>query len=172
MAFARRLVTVVPTANFCVNQEGRRDVRNMNTFEHTRVILGFLVAAALPGAVLGFVAGGNWETWLSFNATILLVTTPYVFVVAAPLYYSLERIGQLRIYWAAMVGGLTAVILDFVENVRWIWNWNNRTVSFHEALQGAPAHIEPAPFFLIGALCGVVGWLIAFGPRIARLSHP
>lgn len=144
----------------------------LNTFQRTRLIFGFLVAAALPGAMLGFLMVGNWDTWLSFSATILLVTVPYVFLVAGPLYYLLERIGQLRIYWAALVGGITAVIFDFVENVRWIWNWNNRTVSFYEALQASPAHVEPAAFFLIGALCGVVGWLVAFGPRIARPSHP
>jgi putative flippase GtrA len=122
--------------------------------------------------VLGFLTGGNWETWLSFNTTILFITAPYIVLVAAPLYYLLERIGQLRIYWGAMVGGITAVIFDFVENVRWIWNWNNRTVSLYEALQASPAHVEPAAFFLIGALCGVVGWLIAFGPRIARPFSP
>jgi hypothetical protein len=144
----------------------------LNTFQRTRLILGFLVAAALPGVVLGFLTGGNWETWLSFNTTILFITAPYIVLVAAPLYYLLERIGQLRIYWGAMVGGITAVIFDFVENVRWIWNWNNRTVSLYEALQASPAHVEPAAFFLIGALCGVVGWLIAFGPRIARPFSP
>lgn len=144
---------------------------SMYTLRRTRLILGFLVAATLPGTVLGLLTGG-WKTWLFFNATILLTTAPYVFVVAVPLYYLLERIGQLRIYWAAAVGGITAAILDFVENVRWIWNWNNRTVTFYEALQEAPAHVEPLPFLLIGALCGVVGWLIAFGPRIAPPLHP
>ena len=154
----------------------------------SRVFLGILVGANVPGLLLiapGLVIGEM------FALISLIVSGLIAFFVALlllmPLYFYVSR-RVARLYWAhsLLIGGSTLGLFylglvinsatrclggsTHISNGVKLCDDGNLTVGFiltHGAfLLGA---------FLIGAISGLAGWLIAFGPRkivsMARLKR-
>lgn len=141
---------------------------NVSVLQRMRLILGFLVATALPGLLiaLAFLTDGQWRMALDMIALGLRVTVPPVIVVAVPLFFWLRKTRRLNIFWAALAGGATGAAFGLFGSIQWIWRFGSDK-PVYEVWNKAFAYGEPHVFFVIGAFCGVVGWLIAFGPRVA-----
>ena len=96
----------------------------------------------------------------------LSITVPPVIVVVLPLYLWLWKTGRLSIYWAALAGGAAGVAVGLFAAIRRIWLFgSDKTV--YEIWNEVLLYEEPHIFLLIGIVCGLIGWLIAFGPRVA-----
>ena len=146
---------------------------NASALRRLRVILGFLLATALPGLLIAipFLMSGQWHMALGMIELGLRITVPPVIVVALPLYFWLWKTGRLSIYWAALAGAATGGAFGLFGALEWIWRFGSgRTVS--EIWNGALAYAEPFPFFLMGMVCGLIGWLIAFGPHATPRASP
>jgi hypothetical protein len=138
-------------------------------FDHRRLrlILGFLGATAFLGLypAIFFLLAGQWYLALRMIDFSFRITVPPAVVVALPLYWWLSRTGRLTIYWAAIVGCATGAAFSLVGILRRIWlfgSFKTPVELWHEIL----AYEEPHIFIVIGIFCGLVGWLIAFGPRL------
>lgn len=132
-----------------------------------RLIFGFVGGTALPALAIAapFLLAGEWYSALLMLAFGLRITVPPAVIVALPLYWWLSRSGRLSVYWAALAGGAAGAAFGLVGAIRRIWLFgSNKTIGeiWHEVF----ALEEPHVFILIGAFCGLVGWLIAFGLRI------
>ena len=138
-----------------------------------RVILGFLGATVLPGLLIAvpFLMSGQWHMALGMIELGLRITVPPVIVVAVPLYFWLWKTGRLSIYWAALAGGATGAAFGLFGVIQWIWRFGSGK-SVAEIWNGALAYAEPLPFLPIGMVCGIIGWLIAFGPRVTPRASP
>jgi hypothetical protein len=137
-------------------------------FRRLRLMLGFLVTAALPGLFLAmpFLFSGHWRSALIMLALGLRIAVPPAIGVALPLYWWLSRTGRLSIYWAVMAGGAAGAALGLYAVVRRIWLFgSNKPV--YEIWNEIFAYEEAHLFVLIGMVCGLIGWLVAFGPRAA-----
>jgi len=132
-----------------------------------RVILGFLGATAFPGLVVAipFLLAGQWYLAISMIELGLRITVPPVIVVVLPLYWWLSRTGRLNICWAAVAGGAAGAAFGLFAAIRRIWLFGSGKTVF-ETWHKVFAYEEPHIFLLIGIFCRLIGWLIAFGPRL------
>jgi hypothetical protein len=157
------LSVIMPAASEGGKMQGKFGMR-----QNLRLILGFLGATALPGLYIAmpFLTGGQWQSGLMIAALGLGIAAPLALLVVLPLYLWLRRTGRLRLYWAMMTGGAAGTALGLIGVIDWIWRFGaGKTVL--EIWQGAIAYSDPHVLFLAGAVCGLFGWLIAFGPRLA-----
>jgi hypothetical protein len=141
---------------------------DVSILQRIRLVFGFLAATALPGLLIAmpFLVAGKWHLALDMIALGLRITVPPVIVVAVPLFFWLSKTKRLNIFWAALAGGAAGAAFGLFGVIEWIWRFGSNK-AFYDIWKGALAYTEPHLFILIGAFCGVVGWLIAFGPRVA-----
>lgn len=104
--------------------------------ERKRALYGYMAGSGLVVSVICVLSGPLFPLVLVFGFFTALVCG--VFIVM-PAYALLERFGQIRPWWAALLG---AVLM--------IW-----------AMDGGP-------YFSVGlgAMAGLVGWVVAYGFRI------
>ena len=140
---------------------------NVSMLRRLRLILGFIGAAAFPGLLIAmpFLLAGQWHSALGMIELGLRITVPPVIVVALPFYWWLSRTGRLSIYWAAVAGGAAGAAPGLFAAFRRIWLFGSNKTVF-EIWNEVFSREEPHIFLLIGVLCGLIGWLIAFGPRV------
>ena len=141
---------------------------NVSVLRRLRLILGFLGATALPGLYIAmpFLMAGEWYSALLMLAFGLSITVPPVIVVVMPLYFWLSKTRRLSIYWAALAGGAAGAAFGLCAAIRRIWLFGSNKTAY-EIWKEVILYEEPHLFLLIGIFCGLIGWLIAFGPRVA-----
>jgi hypothetical protein len=131
-----------------------------------RLILGFVGATSLPALAITvpFLLGGQWQSFFSLLGFGLSITAPPAIVVALPLYWWLSRSGRLSVYTAVLTGAAAGGSFGLLGAIRRFWLFGkDKTVG--EVLRDVIILEEPHIFVLIGAFCGLVGWVIAFGLR-------
>src|SRR5687768_531080 len=75
-----------------------------------RLGLGFLAGVAVPLAILAIGSGQWWLYALAFGMVFAFI--PFLFAVVA--YLILEHYGQLRLWWAVLVGAVLCALPDVV----------------------------------------------------------
>jgi hypothetical protein len=150
-----------------LDQEEAKMAFNLCALQQVRIVLAFLIAAALPGfaASLPWLREGWWTSGLSIMAVGLKITVPPTLLVALPIYLWLRKKGQLRLWWAILAGGAAGVSVSLYAMMSWIWRFGAGK-SLGEIWRGSLAYTEPAVFIAIGMICGLAGWLIAYGLRV------
>jgi hypothetical protein len=142
-----------------------------------RVILGFLVAGALavllivvvliiPGLPLGSPSGLpiGWGVVLIALIPVLRLGVPSSVLVALPLYLWLSRTGRLSIWWAVGVGAATGATAGLYPLVEFLWIYARTIPDLWFTLRMSGVLGMPVIGVLTGAVCGLAGWLIMFGP--------
>jgi hypothetical protein len=149
--------------------------------QRSRIVLAFIVAASLP--VLAFALPvlftGQWKVALAIFAAGAALAGALIVAAGLPLQLWLRRSGHLRVYWFALTAGLALAAVPVMSAAFRtltkspdISYWHNGVLYFDGASltwQGFIALflVTPGYWFLAGCACGVIGWLIAFGPRAA-----
>jgi hypothetical protein len=137
------------------------------------VRLGFLAGFAVP--LFFITALSNPSVWI----LVLLVGAVLAIVplaLAVIVYEVLKSQARLRLWWAVLVGAVLCPLPVVAINLMAIGPNGSQTLAAGEWVlvhgQYTPAGIwhyfivQPAMYGLAGALGGIVGWLIAFGPRV------
>jgi hypothetical protein len=106
-----------------------------------------------------------WSGGLIMIAFGLKITTLPAIAVALPIFLWLRWQGQLRLWWAVLAGGAAGASWGVFGIISWVWRFGAGK-SLGEIWQRSLAYAEPAPFIGIGMVCGLVGWLIAYGLRV------
>jgi hypothetical protein len=143
-----------------------------------RVLLSFLAAGALavlltvavlilPGLPLGSHSGLpiGWGVVLIALISILSLGVPSAVIVALPLYLWLARTGRLSIWWAVAAGAATGATAGSYSLLKFLWIHGGSIPDLWFTLRMSGALGMPAIGVLIGAICGLAGWLIMFGLR-------
>ena len=143
-----------------------------------RVLLGFLVAGVmavllivvvliLPGLPLGSPSGlpTGWGVVLIALILVLRLGVSSAVIVAFPLYLWLSRTGRLSIWWAIAVGAATGATAGLYPLLEFLWIHGRTIPDLWFTLRMSGVLGMPVIGVLIGAVCGLAGWLIMFGPR-------
>jgi hypothetical protein len=140
----------------------------MSILSRIRLILAFAIATALPALLVAapFLLDGQWRSAFMMMELGLSITIPPVLLVVLPLFFWLSSTGRLNIVWSVVAGAAGGAAFGLYGVINWIWRFGgNKTLG--EIWSGSLAYADPELFLLVGAVCGFIGWLIAFGPRIA-----
>ena len=118
-----------------------------------RVLLGFLLAPALPAALLSTL----WSGGLGLLVSLLYWAYPPAIVLGVPLYVLLRRHMQPRIWIFLLAGGFVGVAVPALLGL-WFLLSPHREPGLNEGL------FLVAHGFALGALGGLVFWLRTVWP--------
>ena len=138
--------------------------------DRRRLVYGFIAGASVPIVLNAIAMGPFWAFALLFGLVCAVILVP---VAAVPFIWSLGRLGYLRIWSVVVVAALLAAIPDMMITIAgaggslyahgvWLHTMNGFT------WEGIKEFfiIRPAAYGLVGALGGIVFWLIAIGLRV------
>lgn len=159
----------------------------MSPSQRTRLVIAFLLAPAIPVLVLSLAVllapqGPTWrwkDILVIFQIGVPVAAIPLLFFVF-PLFLWLRRTGRLRVYWAALASGAALAAYPLLFGLWWILTFEPGPTGFSAngvtylengtwTSEGLVEMfvIEPILYGSLGTVCGVIGWLIAFGPHVA-----
>jgi len=137
-----------------------------------RLLAGFAVGLSFP--IFAFIV---WQPQLwSAILVVGVIAAAIPLLLTIMIYLWLRGLGQLRVWWAALVGALgtasPVILLDVLgaasadtstgmENAMW-------EAGGPFTIAGLEYFVLPSlPFFGLGLLAGLAGWLVAYGWRLA-----
>jgi hypothetical protein len=128
-----------------------------------RVLAGYTAGAACVILVVAAAMGAAFPAVLLVAPFIAVVLG---LVVVLPVYLLLDRLGQLRPWWSALLGCLLTVFtawktIPAIGQADFAYLVMRR--NFHHQLEPDWLLIGLA---MLGAAGGVIGWLVAYGRRL------
>jgi hypothetical protein len=138
-----------------------------------RIALGLILGAEVPVAIHAWQNGPLWLPTLIVGNAVAVVL---VLFAGIPLFELLRARRALKIYWAVVIGGALVTLQDLVFTLVGFGfggtvalRVGGKTLISQDFLTiDGLQHfflVRPAMFFVMGAIGGLIAWLIAFGPR-------
>jgi hypothetical protein len=140
-----------------------------------RVALGLGIGAAIP---VGINTVLSFRLWLIALIVGTVAAVLFVFLIGLPIYRFLRGRQMLTMYAAVVIGGLLTALPDLLMTVVGMANPGLKTLVVNHVVLVADGRLTGAgwvhffvwrPFVLyfpMGAVGGLVAWLIAVGFRI------
>ena len=135
-----------------------------------RVVLGFIAAVGVPFAWIV----ANWgSAWYAFFFVFFAIVPVMIAFLA---YQYLKYRGQLRIWWIVLVGAVVTMLPTLLAAASSLSPFINLGGAAVPSFELTPSQLwglfvmGPLQYGLYGAVGGLVGWLVAYGPRLAAPS--
>jgi hypothetical protein len=132
-----------------------------------RVVLGFIAAVGVPFVWIVANWGSAWYAFFFVFFAILPV------MVAFLAYQFLKYRRQLRVWWIVLVGAVVTMLPTLVAAANVMPPLINLGGAAAPPFELTPSQVwglfvmGPLQYGLYGAVGGLVGWLVAYGPRLA-----
>jgi hypothetical protein len=139
-----------------------------------RLALGFAIGAAIPVCSYAVLTGPLWPITLVVGGVLAAVL---VFILGLPIYAFLNRRQMLNVFLAIILGGLLTTLPNFLMRLP-SGGLQTLVVGNTTLVEGGRLTAEgwrnllvdmPLIFFPMGAVGGLVAWLIAVGFRVSPL---